>query len=46
MNSMVMQKDIISNWEPRHASLFGVELVKLNHRLIETGLSPARLSGA
>lgn len=38
MNSMVMQKDIISNWEPRHASLFGVELVKLNHRLIETGL--------
>ena len=38
MNSMVMQKDIISNWEPRHASLLGVELVKLNHRLIETGL--------
>ena len=38
MNSMAMQKDIISNWEPRHASLFGVELIKLNHRLIETGL--------
>ncbi len=34
MNSMVMQKDIISNWEPRHNSLFGVELIKLNHRLI------------
>lgn len=38
MNEMVMQKEIISNWEPRHQSLFGVELVKLNHRLIETGL--------
>ena len=38
MNSMVMQADIISNWENRHESLFGVELVKLNHRLIETGL--------
>ena len=38
MNSMVMQQDLISNWEPRHNSLFGVELIKLNHRLIETGL--------
>ncbi|MBX3584139.1 MAG: hypothetical protein KF810_19815 [Rhizobiaceae bacterium] len=38
MNSVVVQKDIISNWEPRHAELFGVELVRLNHRLIETGL--------
>jgi len=38
MNSMVMHEDIISNWEPRHQSLFGIELVKLNHRLAETGL--------
>jgi hypothetical protein len=38
MNSMVMQQDLISNWELRHNSLFGVELIKLNHRLIETGL--------
>ena len=38
MNSMVMQADIISNWEDRHESLFGVELVKLNHRLIDSGL--------
>ena len=38
MNSMVMPKDLISNWEPRHNSLFGLELIKLNHRLIETGL--------
>ena len=38
MNSMVMSEDIIANWEPRHESLFGVEIVKLNHRLAETGL--------
>ena len=38
MNSMVMHEDIISNWEPRHQSLFGIELVKLNHRLADTGL--------
>jgi hypothetical protein len=35
---MVMHEDIISNWGPRHQSLFGIELVKLNHRLAETGL--------
>lgn len=38
MNSMVMNQDIISNWEDRHKRLFGTELVKLNHRLAETGL--------
>ena len=38
MNSMVMNQDIIANWEPRHQSLFGIELVKLNHRLADTGL--------
>lgn len=38
MNSMHMTKDIISNWEDRHQRLFGNEVVKLNHRLIETGL--------
>ncbi|MBB6509792.1 MULTISPECIES: hypothetical protein [Rhizobium] len=38
MNSMLMNKDIIANWEDRHARLFGNEIVKLNHRLLETGL--------
>lgn len=38
MNTMAMNKDIISNWEPRHESLFGTEVVKLDHRLRETGL--------
>ena len=38
MNSMVMNEDIIANWEPRHPGLFGVELIKLNHRLADTGL--------
>lgn len=38
MNSMVMNQDIIANWEARHETLFGVEIVKLNHRLAETGL--------
>lgn len=38
MNSMVMNQDIISNWEPRHERLFGTEMVKLNHRLRESGL--------
>ena len=38
MNSMVVSEDIIANWEPRHKTLFGVEMVKLNHRLAETGL--------
>lgn len=38
MNSMVMDQDIIGNWEPRHEQLFGTEIVKLNHRLRESGL--------
>jgi len=38
MNSMAMNNDIIANWEPRHALLFGHEIVKLNHRLQETGM--------
>ena len=38
MNSMVINQDIIANWQPRHQALFGLEVVKLNHRLIETGL--------
>lgn len=38
MNSMVMNQDIIANWEPRHQGLFGTEILKLNHRLAETGL--------
>ena len=45
MNSMVMQKDLISNWELRHNSLFGLELIKLNHRLIETGLFSREVLG-
>lgn len=38
MNSMVMNQDTIGNWEPRHERLFGTEIVKLNHRLRESGL--------
>lgn len=38
MNSMIMNQDTIGNWEPRHEQLFGVEIVKLNHRLCESGL--------
>lgn len=38
MNSMAVNQDIIANWEPRHASLFGAEIVRLKHRLAETGL--------
>lgn len=38
MNAPVSNSDIISNWEPRHERLFGHEIVRLNHRLRETGL--------
>jgi hypothetical protein len=38
MNTMRVNRDIIANWEPHHEQLFGVELVKLNHSLAETGL--------
>lgn len=38
MNAPVMNSDIISNWEQRHERLFGHEIVRLNHRLRETGL--------
>lgn len=38
MNSMVVNQDIIANWEPRHQALFGTEIIKLKHRLAETGL--------
>src|ERR1700754_2966240 len=38
MNSMLMNKDIISNWEARHELLFGNEILKLQHRLMETGM--------
>lgn len=38
MNSMAMSKDVIADWEPRHAALFGRHPVKLRHRLAETGL--------
>ncbi|MEO3386308.1 hypothetical protein [Mesorhizobium sp. CAU 1741] len=38
MNSMVMNGDIISNWEGRHERLFGNEVVRLNHRLRESGM--------
>ena len=38
MNSMVMNRDIISNWEGRHERLFGNEIVKLNHTLRESGM--------
>ena len=38
MTSMVMNNDFIANWEPRHADLFGEELVRLKHNLASTGL--------
>lgn len=38
MNAMTQNKDIITNWEQKHESLFGEQLIKLNHSLIETGL--------
>lgn len=38
MNSMVMNRDIITNWAPRHERLFGRELVQLQHSLRETGM--------
>lgn len=38
MNTMARNDDIIANWEPRHADLFGAELIRLNHRLVDTGL--------
>lgn len=38
MNSMVTPKEIIANWEPRHAGLFGNHAIKLHHRLIDSGL--------
>lgn len=38
MNAMTQNKDIISNWQPKHAQLFGEQAIKLNHTLIETGL--------
>ena len=46
MNSMVMPKEIISNWEQRHEALFGEHVVKLNHRLIESGLFTREALGA
>ena len=42
MNSMVMSEDIISNWQPQHERLFDKHVLKLNHRLIETGLFTPR----
>lgn len=38
MNAMTQTKDIITNWQPQHAELFGEQVIKLNHSLIETGL--------
>jgi len=38
MNAMTMPKDIIANWEPRHATLFGNHVIKLQHRLADSGL--------
>ena len=38
MNSMTFAKDIISNWQPQHEQLFDKHILKLKHRLIDTGL--------
>ena len=38
MNSMTFNKDIISNWQPQHEQLFDHHIIKLKHRLAESGL--------
>jgi hypothetical protein len=38
MNALTQTKDIITNWQPQHQSLFGEQIIKLNHSLIESGL--------
>lgn len=38
MNAPTTHRDIIVNWQDRHASLFGNHAIKLRHRLVETGL--------
>jgi hypothetical protein len=38
MNSMHMSRDIIVDWRPHHAMLFGGHAILLQHRLAETGL--------
>lgn len=46
MNDMTMPKEVISNWEPRHEALFGNHTIKLNHRLIDSGLFTREALGA
>lgn len=38
MNSMNMSRDIIVDWQAQHEHLFGQHAIRLQHRLIETGL--------
>lgn len=38
MNSMAPTQDLLTDWQPRHAQLFGQHAIKLQHRLAETGL--------
>ncbi|TPW26311.1 cupin domain-containing protein [Pararhizobium mangrovi] len=38
MTATAEEREIIADWQPRHAALFGHERLKLNHRLRETGL--------
>lgn len=38
MNAVTTPKDLIANWQDRHARLFGAHPIVLKHRLIETGL--------
>jgi hypothetical protein len=45
MNSMNMNRDIISNWQPHHETLFGQHAMKLKHRLGETGLFTREVLG-
>ncbi len=45
MNSMNMNRDIIANWQPHHETLFGQHAMKLQHRLVETGLFTREVLG-
>ncbi|MDB5653698.1 MAG: hypothetical protein JWQ94_1311, partial [Tardiphaga sp.] len=45
MNSMATNSDIIVDWQERHRELFGQHAIKLQHRLIDTGLFTREVLG-
>ncbi|MDQ8726663.1 hypothetical protein [Bradyrhizobium sp. LHD-71] len=38
MNSMNLNNDVITDWQPQHELLFGHHAIRLRHRLAESGL--------